>query len=96
MEFQELSSLGDLDRWQVRLAVSTLLDAEELMDVYQKAISDLPSWKQQSNSGSNSETDAVWKIDTDEDGVWLATGAIAPDPDQDRLLVDFRLERADV
>jgi len=94
-KFQELSSLGDLDHWQVRLAVSTSLDAEELMNVYKKSIVDLPSWKQQSNPRSTSDTIAVWKIDTADDGVWLATGAIAPDPDQDRLLVDFRLKRAE-
>jgi len=93
--FQELSSLGDLDHWQVRLAVSTSLDAEELMIVYKKSIVELPSWKQQSNPSSPTDTTAVWKIDTEDDGVWLATGAIAPDPDQDRLLVDVRLKRAD-
>ena len=94
-EIRQLTSLGDIDSWRIRLAVTTSLDAKELMGVYRKSLTEIASWKEQTVSASASGSDARWKIDTPDDGNWMAVGAISEDPEHDRLLVDLRLERVD-
>ena len=94
-EFRQLSSLGDVDHWQMRLAVQTSLSPKELMKVYRGALEEVPSWKQQSESGSVSDTRCEWMVDTADDGKWMAIGTITKDEEEDRLIVDLLLERAD-
>ena len=93
-EIRQLTSLGDMDTWTIRLAVDTSLDANELLGVYRESLTAVPSWKERPASESASPSEAVWRIETEEDGAWLATGSISDDPGNDRLLVELTLERA--
>ncbi|MEJ2085712.1 MAG: DJ-1/PfpI family protein [Acidobacteriota bacterium] len=94
-EFRQLTSLGDVDHWRMRLAVQTSLSPQELMNIYRSALEEVPSWKQQAEPGNASEIRCVWAVDTEDDGKWKATASITEDEEQERVLVDLILERAD-
>jgi len=94
-EFRQLTSLGNVDHWQMRLAVRTSLSPKELMKVYRSALEEVPSWKQRADPGGATDTRCEWLVDTADDGRWTAVGSISEDEEEDRLIVDLLLERAD-
>ena len=92
-EVERLSSLGDGDRWVVKLGASTELPAQELLRIFESSMKEFSNWQQIESEGTAETARARWTVATESDGLWSASAEISPADAESEYLVTVRIER---
>ena len=92
-KIETLSSLGDGDRWVLRLGATTDLAADDLLGIFESSMKEFSHWQQVDSSGTADEARARWNVSTESDGLWSASAEVAPTDPETGYLVTVRVER---